>query len=407
MMMKLRESTAIIMWIVIIAFVGLIVVEWGADYSGTQATRSTDAIGVINGRAISLKSFQEAVRTAAQRSIADREERDDGVLVRQVWDQLVGELLVRQELERAGIEISDDELAFYTRSSPPPVVQTIETFQVDGEFNIDLYNQFLSNPSTYDNRSNAGFVMWIERTLENQLLNFRLRQLFLEAVRVSPSEVRQYYADERTKATVEYVFSPSSAVPRDGVNVDEVELQAHYEEQSDSYRHPAQLKLIYAIFPRLASEADSSRVEDDIRQMRREAVVGSDFAELARIMSEDAATAESGGDLGSFGRGRMVKEFEDVTFSLEAGEISEPVLTQFGWHLILVEEVLTNEEGEEERQARHLRLKIRPSPETEDAIFSRAQELAELSLTCRTSDEVLEHCRKLTSEVSPELLEFI
>ena len=113
--------------------------------------------------------------------------------------------------------------------------------------------------------------------------------------------------------------------------------------------------------------------------MRREAVVGSDFAELARIMSEDAATAESGGDLGSFGRGRMVKEFEDVTFSLEAGEISEPVLTQFGWHLILVEEVLTNEEGEEERQARHLRLKIRPSPETEDAIFSRAQELSDLA----------------------------
>ena len=109
MMMKLRESTAIIMWIVIIAFVGLIVVEWGADYSGGQAARSTDAIGVINGRAISLKSFQEAVRAASQRSIADREERDDGALVRQVWDQLIGEVLVRQELERAGIEISDDE----------------------------------------------------------------------------------------------------------------------------------------------------------------------------------------------------------------------------------------------------------------------------------------------------------
>jgi hypothetical protein len=146
MMIKLRESTAIIMWIVIVAFVGLIVVEWGADYSGTQGARSTDAVGVINGHAIPLKSFQEAVRAAAQRSTQDRQERDDGALVREVWDQLVGEILVRQELERVGIQISDEELAFYTRTSPPPAVQSLETFQVDGEFDVNLYTQFLSDP---------------------------------------------------------------------------------------------------------------------------------------------------------------------------------------------------------------------------------------------------------------------
>ena len=379
MMIKLRESTAIIMWIVIVAFVGLIVVEWGADYSGTQGARSTDSVGVINGHAIPLKSFQEAVRAAAQRNTQDRQERDDGALVREVWDQLVWEILVRQELERVGIQISDEELAFYTRTSPPPAVQSLETFQVDGEFDVNLYTQFLSDPSTYDNPSNAGFVMWIERTLQNQLLNFRLRQLFTETVRVSPAEVRQQFVDTNQKATVEYVFSPASAIPQAAVSVDDAELQAHYEELAADYPHDEQIRVGYAMFPRLPSAADSAEVEEDIRQLRREAVGGSDFTELARIMSEDAATAENGGDLGSFGRGAMVKEFEDVAFSLEPGEVSEPVLTQFGWHLIKAEASSESDEGKEERQARHILLKIRPSPETEDAIFQQAQDFRDLA----------------------------
>ena len=379
MMMKLRESTAIIMWIVIIAFVGLIVVEWGADYSGTQTVRSTDAIGVINGHSIPLKSFQEAVRAAAQRSTEDRQERDDGALVRQVWDQLVGEILVRQELERVGIEISDEELAYYTSAAPPPAVQSLESFQVDGEFDINLYNQFLRDPSTYDNPSNAGFVMWIERTLENQLLNFRLRQLFMETVRVSPGEVRHQFVGDSQKATIEYVFSPASAIPQADISYDETELQAHYEELAVNYPHDEQVRIAYAIFPRAASAADSASVEEDIKQLRREVLAGSDFAELARIMSEDAATADSGGDLGTFGRGRMVKEFEDVAFSLEPGEISQPILTQFGWHLIKVEAVSESEEGDEERQASHVLLKIRASPNTEDAVFEQAQELRDLA----------------------------
>ena len=76
MMLKLRESTGVIMWIVIIAFVGLIVVEWGADYSGTSRS-ATDVVGVINGREISLKYFQEALRNAA-RQPSQEERRDDG-----------------------------------------------------------------------------------------------------------------------------------------------------------------------------------------------------------------------------------------------------------------------------------------------------------------------------------------
>ena len=66
MMTKLRESTGLIMWFVILAFVGLIVVEWGADYSGTSSTRASDTIGAVNGEQIPLRQFQAALRNASQ-----------------------------------------------------------------------------------------------------------------------------------------------------------------------------------------------------------------------------------------------------------------------------------------------------------------------------------------------------
>ena len=380
MMIKLRERTAIIMWIVIVAFVGLIVVEWGADYSGTSSVANSDAIGVINGREVSLKQFQEQVRAAAQRSARDGNTRDDGALVRQVWDDLVGNLLVHQELERVGIEISDDELAYYTRMTPPPAVQSIPEFQTDGEFDIEIYNEFLRDPSTYANASNKSFVMWIENSLANQLLNYRLRQLFMETARVSPAEVRQHFVDENQKLSVEYVFSPASAIAEDEVSIDESQLQSHYEELASGFKHPDQIKVALALFPRLPSAEDSAAVMQDIRQLRAEIVAGSDFEELARIMSEDAATAAEGGDLGTFGRGRMVTAFEDVAFALEPGQVSEPVKTQFGWHLIRVEAEVQGEAGEgEQRHARHILLKIRPSPATEDRLFESAQQFRELA----------------------------
>lgn len=85
------------------------------------------------------------------------------------------------------------------------------------------------------------------------------------------------------------------------------------------------------------SSADSS-AHAQIRQLRQRAMAGEDFAELAREYSEDTGSAERGGSLGTFGSGRMVPSFEDAAYALEEGEISEPVRTRFGWHLIRLDE---------------------------------------------------------------------
>ena len=115
--------------------------------------------------------------------------------------------------------------------------------------------------------------------------------------------------------------------------------------------------------------AEAQRLLEDI-------AAGADFAELAEAMSEDEVSAATGGALGAFGRGAMVKPFEEAVYALEVGEVSDPVQTRHGWHLIKLEERL---EDDDQLRARHILLKIRPSQDTEAALFERAEAFRSLA----------------------------
>lgn len=372
MMTKLRESTAIIMWIVILAFIGLIVVEWGADYSGTSGSGGSDTIGVINGEEISLRIFQQAMQNAGRQRPADAP-RDNATIIREVWDSMLGEILLQQEIERLGIQLADEEVAFFARNSPPAAVQALPSFQRDGVFDPTLYQQFLTDRNTYSDANASAFVLQVEAMTRNYLVNQRLQALLLETVRVTPVELQQHFNDTNEKVTVDYAFIAASTVPEDQVTVTEDEILAKYGEMSADLHHPAQVQVSAVVFPRVASALDSADVVEEIERLRSEIVEsGADFAEMAAAVSEDETSAPNGGELGAFGRGAMVPAFEDAAFALNPGEVSQPVQTQFGWHLIKVDEIV-EEEGETKVSARHILLKYRPSPETEDELLEAAE----------------------------------
>ena len=243
MMTKLRERTAIILWIVIFAFVGLIVVEWGADYSGSGSNPAGDAVGVVNGEKITLKQFQQALRFAAQRQRAGGQASDQDGLVRELWDEFVRDILVSQEIERLGIEVTDKELALVTRTQPPPAVQTMEVFQTEGVFDPVKYNQFLSDPTTYSDPRNKFFVMQVEDIVRQQWLNYRLQGILKETVQVSPAELREYFEDRNELVEVEYLFVPSSSIPDGEVTLSEGDLEAFLQENAEDYRHPDQIRI--------------------------------------------------------------------------------------------------------------------------------------------------------------------
>jgi len=373
MMTALREKTALILWFVIFAFVGLIVVEWGADYTGGQGPQAVgDDVGVVNGEAVSLKDFQAALRQAASQMPRDQR-ADESVLVRQVWDSYVQEVLLTQEIERLGVQVTDKEIAYYTRMQPPPAVQSLESFQTDGQFDMVKYTQFIGDPNNLKDSNNRSFVMQIEYMLRQQLLNYKLQRLLMSSVQVTPAEVRDFFAERNEKVRIDFVAAPGGAVSDDEVEVVDTDITAYYEENSVKFANPEQVSLSYAYFPKVASAADSQLVAEEIVRLREEILAGADFAELAEVVSDDQGSAAQGGALGTFGRDRMVKPFSDAAFALKPGQLSEPVRTRFGWHLIKVEDK-TVEDGEDKVTASHILLNFRSSRSTEDALRDQADE---------------------------------
>ena len=374
MMTLLRQKTVLVLWFVIFAFIGLIVVEWGADYSGAGPNDAGDAVGVVNGKTITLQEFQDALRRVA-RQMPQEQRADQALLVRQVWDYYVREIIVTQEYERLGFEVTDGEIAFYTRNNPPQAVREFDAFQTDGAFDGDKYAQFIGNPANLSDPNSQALVLWIESQIMRQLLDYRLQRMLRGTAQVSPNEVRQHFAEANEKVRVEYAFAPSD-VADDEIEVSDEDLATYYEENAADYDHPDQVKLEHVYFPKVASAADSLEAKEELERIRQEIEAGKDFAELAAVVSDDEGSAAQGGDLGFFSRGQMVAPFEEAAFALAPGELSDPVETRYGWHLIKVEERLEESDGEKVH-ARHILLRHQPSRTTEDSLRSQAEAFQE------------------------------
>ncbi len=118
------------------------------------------------------------------------------------------------------------------------------------------------------------------------------------------------------------------------------ELSAYLEDHREEYDTPEQVHARHILIrvPENASEAEIAQAKKQIEDIKQELENGADFSELAKKYSQDPGSAQNGGDLGFFSRGQMVQEFEEAAFALEPGQVSDPVRTQFGFHLIKVEE---------------------------------------------------------------------
>jgi len=149
-------------------------------------------------------------------------------------------------------------------------------------------------------------------------------------------------------------------------------------DNKEDYKRAPSARYQFVRFPMEPSEKDEEEVLETANMIYQELMDGEDFAVLAAEFSQDPSNAEQGGDLGFFGRGRMVPEFEEKAFTMEVGEISEPVKSQFGWHIIELTDTRTNEEGEKEVRASHILLRIEPSELTRLEIRDRVEDFRQI-----------------------------
>ena len=380
MLAQMRSATFIkaMMIIVAVAFVGLMVFEWGADFSSRGFAAVGDNVGSVNGWDISVKQFEAEVQNELQQARAQgNEDPDVSQVISQTWERVVTQTLFGQQIDKYGITVSDSEVNHINRTQPAEWIQQQEFFQTDGTFDLAKYNQFLDDPSTYSDPRMKQFVLFAEENARSQLLSQKLETLIVGSVKVTDAEIEQAYIERNEKVRVSYVGFDVNAISDSLALVADAEVQAYYEAHRDEYQEDAAIRAAFVSLPKIATARDEAEAKAEIDRVFAEVRRGEDFAELARAYS-DGPSGPRGGDLGFFGRGRMVKPFEDAAFALDAGEISEPVKTQFGWHVIKVEETRGAADSLEVH-ARHILVEVRPGRDTLDSLRVLAEEFAEIA----------------------------
>ncbi|MDA3813395.1 MAG: peptidylprolyl isomerase [Candidatus Cloacimonetes bacterium] len=326
-------------------------------------------VGSIAGEKIYPNDFSEYLQNAyagyAQEN-PDKEidEQTAKQLNDQTWNQLVQQMLFDKEVKKRRIKITDDDVIEGLKN-PPEDITSIPQFQTDEEFDYSKYETLLME--------NPEFANWLESRIRGTLPYQRLYDDVKSEVTVTIEEVEQQYIDDNNLADADVIFFNPNKIK--DVEVTDEDLQQYYDENKEEYKKDPARKLKYVAIDLEPSEADKQIVKTKVDSIYNLAVSGEDFAELARNYSE-GPSAPQGGDLGYFTRGRMVPVFEEAAFQLSINEISEPVQSRFGWHIIKLIDKRTKD-GAEEIQASHILLKEEASEATKGNLLVLVNDLYE------------------------------
>lgn len=338
MLSTMREKTKIVMVVLAVAFVGWLVFGVGMDITGRGQSQSRD-IGSVNGTPIRYQAWLDAYRAAYDAARAQnpgvtftREDQRD--IENRAFNQLVDVELMRQEVRRHGIVVSDREIVDLVRRQPPAEVQRIPDLQTNGRFDLSKYERFLAN----NNATTRQFLLEMEGRAKEELPRLKLLEEVTSDVYVPDARLWAIWRDQHDSVTVKaLVIRPSAIPPTAYSQPADSEVQRFYQAHQNEFRQPARAYVSFVALSKLPTPADSVQLVAKARALRDSLRRGGDFAALARAESADSSNRLNGGSLGTFGRGQMVKQFEDAAFSLPVGQISDPVFSQFGIHIIKVE----------------------------------------------------------------------
>ncbi len=373
MMTKLREMTFIFVWILVIAFVGLMVFEWGMDFTGLRS--QSNIVGTINGNKMTIQDFQQAVQNfylqERENTGTDPDEERLAQIRDQVWEQYIQRVLFSEEIQKRNIQVSDREIFMQISQNPqslPPAISQNPNFMTDGQFDMSKFQQALNNPQ----------VDWtpIEGYMREILPFQKLQNLITASVMVTEEEIKDDFLGQNQKAKIQYLHVPVATFFRDSVSVSEKEIKDYYKKNKNEFELKERRRINYVLFPSDPSPADSQKIFKLAQEIKEEASAGGDFAQLADEFSEDPSARNNHGDLGYFERGSMVKEFSDAAFAAKEGEIVGPVQTNFGLHIIYIHDKKI-EDGEEKIHASHILFKFSPSALTIETAQNLSSNFAE------------------------------
>src|SRR5205085_337548 len=187
---------------------------------------------------------------------------------------------------------------------------------------------------------------------------------------VTDAELWRIWRDQHDSAQVSFVAfrpQPDSALAK---SISDADLRAYFDKHKEEFRRPGRAVVSVIEIPRVVSAADSAAVREHAVALRNEILGGAKFEDVAKRESADSVSGAKGGDLGKGAKGRFVAPFEQAAYALKVGEVSQPVLTQFGYHLIRLDE----RKGDTVA-LHHILLRVQPSDSNEAKIDRQADEL--------------------------------
>ena len=287
-------------------------------------------------------------------------------LPRQAMVQLIDETLLIQQAQQLNLEVTQKELI--------DSIAQYDAFQVDGKFSRDRYIEVLN----YQRMNPEQF----EATQQRRLLTEKVRAELQQGVNISDTEFAAAFHKENDKINLNYVWL-TPALVESKVQVTAAGLQQYFDQNIETFRIPEKVSLRYLQFDPARYEneigtftdeelqryyrrnLDQYEIQEQVKaahillrvqkdadaetvQKRRELANtllkqlqdGADFAQWAKTYSDDKSNAAQGGELGTFSRGTMVSEFENIVFTLRPGQLSPVIQTPFGFHIVKVEEYI-------------------------------------------------------------------
>lgn len=345
---------------------------WGIN---SYFTASADtSVASVNGTEITPEIFNQAYQQQYQRmeqmfgASFKPDMIDEKQLREEVLQRLIDESLINQEIASRHYAIGNAQLV--------AAVQQIPAFQIDGKFSAQVYSSALQSigltPTTFEQQERQGLAAQQLQTgiqdsafitapelQQDVAIRDQQRQLayltlpaknYLKLARVSDADVAAYYKAHanqfmtQEKVTLSYVELDQAQLAN-GIKPTEADLQAEYQQKIATFKQQETRKAQHILIavsgkdPK-ADAAAKAKAEDILKQLK----AGADFAKLAEKYSDDPGSAKNGGDLGWISRGMMVKPFEDALFDMKKiGEITGPVRTQYGYHIIKLDGIRAGE----------------------------------------------------------------
>lgn len=350
---------------VILFAIVIVFVFWGV---GSFRSREASKVATVNDEIITLSDYRRAYNNLIdQYRQRFGSSLNDGMIEmlnikNQALNQLIDRTILLQEAKKLDLRVADAEVA--------ESVMNTQIFQTNGTFDNRRYRSILSQVHLTPEE--------FEAEQKNVLLGEKLTRIVMGGAKVSEAEARLWFDWQNASVNIDYVlFEPGR---HSDIAPSAEEIAAYFDAQKENYKTDPMVKARYVVFDpeaykdqvvvdeeEIADYYDSNMAEfktektvearhilikldpnadeaaDQAAKARAEEITkmateGQDFAELAKTHSE-GPTKDRGGYLGKFQQSQMVKPFADKAFSMTPGEISEPVKTQFGWHVIKVESV--------------------------------------------------------------------